>query len=49
MLDVYQSAGIVPLDVTGLGVDFATGGCLKWLCGGPGNGFLYTRPDLLRR
>jgi kynureninase len=48
MLDVYQSAGIVPLDVTGLGVDFATGGCLKWLCGGPGNGFLFTRPDLLR-
>ena len=48
MLDVYQSAGIVPLDVMGLGVDFATGGCLKWLCGGPGNGFLYTRPDLLR-
>jgi kynureninase len=47
MLDVYQSAGIAPLDVTGLGVDFATGGCLKWLCGGPGNGFLYTRPDLL--
>lgn len=47
MLDVYQSAGIVPLDVTRLGVDFATGGCLKWLCGGPGNGFLYARPDLL--
>ena len=48
ILDVYQSAGIVPLDVTALGVDFAAGGCLKWLCGGPGNGFLYTRPDLLR-
>ena len=48
MLDVYQSAGIVPLNVTDLDVDFANGGCLKWLCGGPGNGFLYTRPDLLR-
>jgi kynureninase len=47
MLDVYQSAGIVPLDVSELGVDFATGGCLKWLCGGPGNGFLYTRPERL--
>jgi len=47
ILDTYQSAGIVPLDVTGLGVDFATGGCLKWLCGGPGNAFLYTRPDVL--
>jgi kynureninase len=48
LLDVYQSAGILPVDVRALGVDFATGGCLKWLCGGPGNGFLYTRPDLLR-
>ncbi len=47
ILDTYQSAGIVPVDVSDLGVDFATGGCLKWLCGGPGNAFLYTRPDLL--
>jgi kynureninase len=46
VLDVYQSAGIIPLDVTALGVDFAVGGCLKWLCGGPGNSFLYTRPSL---
>jgi len=46
VLDVYQSAGVMPLDVTALGVDFAVGGCLKWLCGGPGNGFLYVRPDL---
>lgn len=48
VLDTYQSAGIVPLDLTALGVDFATGGCLKWLCGGPGNAFLYTRPDVAR-
>ena len=43
ILDTYQSAGIIPVDVTALGVDFAAGGCLKWLCGGPGNAFLYTR------
>jgi kynureninase len=49
VLDTYQSAGIVPLDVTALGVDFAVGGCLKWLCGGPGNAFLYTRPDVMER
>ena len=48
MLDTYQSAGIIPVDVTALGVDFSVGGCLKWLCGGPGNAFLYTRPDLLQ-
>ncbi len=47
MLDTYQSAGIVPVDVSALNVDFALGGCLKWLCGGPGNAFLYTRPDRL--
>jgi kynureninase len=49
ILDTYQSAGIVPIDVQGLAVDFAVGGCLKWLCGGPGNAFLYTRPDLRQR
>jgi len=47
ILDCYQSAGIVPLDVTALGVDFAVGGSVKWLCGGPGNGWLYVRPDLV--
>jgi kynureninase len=48
ILDTYQSAGIIPVDVGELGVDFAVGGCLKWLCGGPGNAFLYTHPDRLR-
>src|SRR5919199_2917857 len=46
VLDAYQSAGIVPLDVTALDVDFAVGGSVKWLCGGPGNGWLYVRADL---
>jgi kynureninase len=46
ILDAYQSVGIVPLDVTALDVDFAVGGSVKWLCGGPGNGWLYVRPDL---
>lgn len=44
--DLYQSAGIVPLDVAELGVDFAVGGSVKWLLGGPGAGYLYVRPDL---
>jgi kynureninase len=46
ILDAYQSVGIVPLDVTALNVDFAVGGSVKWLCGGPWNGWLYVRPDL---
>jgi kynureninase len=45
--DLYQSAGILPLNVSSLGVDFATGGSVKWLCGGPGAGYLYVRPDLM--
>jgi kynureninase len=44
--DLYQSAGIVPVNVQALGVDFATGGSVKWLCGGPGAGYLYVRPGL---
>jgi kynureninase len=39
----------VPVDVTALGVDFAVGGSVKWLCGGPANGWLYVRPDLAER
>ncbi|MGH9906773.1 MAG: aminotransferase class V-fold PLP-dependent enzyme, partial [Pyrinomonadaceae bacterium] len=46
VLDVYQSAGTVPFSVKDLEVDFATGGSVKWLCGGPGAGYLYVRPDL---
>ena len=46
ILDCYQSAGIVPVDLAALGVDFAVGGSVKWLCGGPANGWLYVRPDL---
>jgi kynureninase len=47
VLDCYQSAGIIPFSVTELDVDFAVGGSVKWLCGGPGNGWLYVRPDLI--
>ena len=49
VLDAYQSAGSVPLDVASLGVDFAVGGSVKWLCGGPGAGWLYVRPELAER
>jgi kynureninase len=49
VLDTYQSAGTVPFSVKDLKVDFATGGSVKWLCGGPGAGYLYVRPDLIDR
>ena len=46
LLDCYQSTGTVPFSVRELEVDFVTGGSVKWLCGGPGAGYLYVRPDL---
>jgi kynureninase len=46
VLDVYQAAGTVPMDLDRWGADFAVGGSVKWLCGGPGAGYLYVRPDL---
>jgi kynureninase len=49
VLDCYQSAGIVPFGLAELGVDFAVGGSVKWLCGGPGNGWLYVRADLIEQ
>ncbi len=48
VLDVYQAAGTVPLHLDALGVDFAVGGSVKWLCGGPGAGYLYVRSDLIK-
>jgi kynureninase len=47
ILDCYQSIGIIPLDVVDLGVSFACGGSVKYVCGGPGAAWLYVRPDLI--
>ncbi len=46
MLDAYQSVGTVPVDVKALDLDILVGGSVKWLCGGPGAGFLYVKPEL---
>lgn len=48
VLDVYQATGALPLQIEMWGADFAVGGSVKWLCGGPGAGYLYVRPDLAR-
>lgn len=47
ILDTYQSLGTVPFSVVDLDVDFACGGSVKWLCGGPGAAYLYVRQDLI--
>ena len=49
VLDCYQSVGTIPVDVVDLGVSFACGGSVKYLCGGPGCAYLYVRPDLIER
>jgi len=49
VMDCFQSLGNVPVDVQALNVDFAVGGVLKWLCGGPGTSYLYVRPDLANK
>lgn len=46
LLDVYQTAGVLPLELARWEVDFAVGGTIKWLCGGPACGYLYVRPEL---
>lgn len=46
LLDMFQSAGTMPIDLPAWGIDAAVGGCLKWLCGGPGNCYLWVRPEL---
>ena len=44
LIDAYQAVGTVPLDLAALDVDMVTGGSVKWLCGGPGAGYLYVSP-----
>lgn len=47
-LDAFHSVGVLPVDVKRLGIDFLSGGVLKWLCGGPGGAFLYVSPEASR-
>lgn len=49
LLDCYQSAGTVPFSLKDLNVDFACGGSVKWLCGGPGTAYFYVRADLIAK
>jgi len=49
VIDGYQTCGCVPLDVGAMDCDAFVGGCLKWLSGGPGNAFLYVRPELIQK
>lgn len=47
LIDAYQAAGALPVEIASLGADFCVGGSVKYLCGGPGVGYLYVRPGLV--
>jgi selenocysteine lyase/cysteine desulfurase len=47
LLDAYQAAGVLPIDVEALKVDFLATGTVKYLLGSAGLGFLYCRHDLV--
>ncbi|PCC74850.1 Kynureninase [Nannocystis exedens] len=49
MVDVYQTAGAVPIDVAEWGADIVVGGSHKWLCGGPGTAYMWMKPELRER
>jgi selenocysteine lyase/cysteine desulfurase len=49
VVDVAQSAGILPFEIPALGASVVIGSCIKWLCGGPGAGFLWVRRDLVNQ
>ena len=45
IVDVAQSIGVVPVDVAAWQADCVLGSCVKWLCGGPGAGFMWLEPS----
>ncbi|MFT4766937.1 MAG: kynureninase [Glaciecola sp.] len=47
VVDVAQSIGVRPVDARAWNADFIVGSCLKWLCGGPGAGFMWVNPERL--
>lgn len=49
VVDGYQAAGTLPVDVRALGADVYLGGSVKYLSGGPGNGWMHVDPDVIDR
>lgn len=47
LVDIAQSAGVVPIDFQPWQADFVVGSCVKWISGGPGAAFLWVDPDLI--
>lgn len=47
IVDIAQSAGVVPINLSSWQADVVLGSCVKWLCGGPGAGFIWFNNGLL--
>lgn len=47
LVDVAQSAGIIPIHLPSWDVDAVFGSCIKWLCGGPGAGWMWVKGESL--
>lgn len=47
LVDIAQSVGVVPIDISTWQVDAVLGSCVKWLCGGPGAGFMWLADSLI--
>lgn len=47
VVDACQAVGIIPVSPHEWGVDALIGSSVKWLCGGPGAGFLWVRRALI--
>ena len=48
-VDIAQSVGVIPINLTQWTADFVYGSCLKWLCGGPGAGFCWISNDTIKQ
>ena len=48
LVDIAQSVGILPIDIREWSADFIVGSCVKWLSGGPGAGFMWVNPEILK-
>ena len=48
VVDACQAVGILPVAPRAWGVDALIGSSVKWLCGGPGAGFLWVRHELIQ-
>ncbi|WP_299080587.1 aminotransferase class V-fold PLP-dependent enzyme [uncultured Paraglaciecola sp.] len=49
VLDIAQSAGVIPLDLQHTRPDFMLGSSVKWLCGGPGAAYLWVNPAIIEQ